>query len=850
MFASEAPLGCSGLLRVAGLPIRYWLAGANPTLFEKVERLERDEELRRACAVRLAERIGQQLVPNPEISREDRCFLLAVRRTLHRGDLIAKVSRERLLNLSGSSDADAELIQALVAMVDRDSAIATLSTEIEVDLAYEQDRLLLLPEQIYHESRVARALPARQVPEEPGLGSPLSRKSRRDRCEHEWRRIARAATRSTPRGWLSHVAFLPIDAATASQPPLAVSEQFTAQWTENVQARRLALMDPPDDWPTPESRLAVNPLRWNADGHLVTVVLGQNEELTQVSVRHTLLLDAICTAFAEAVHTFGELAKALGCVNQDEWLALREFVRRLVVLGILQPSAPPLAQLEQRATPGQTFAHLAGVEGDQGGWVDVYRYAETGISGNLAREVQRGVSQALRVLALMRDGIPDLPRWAVATSERSWSLTEILRAELGANDKPMSSREDMDNADGRPYPASPTSGYARLVNELVERAEHGTEMVIDSQLLDECSATRGVLNWPVDCLVRVPVQGVGFTAVLDSLRPPGKLDARFADTMVDLHGVIPHVEAYRAFLRRLEQLTGILLVELLAPPLTDEAANAVRRPIYTRAWTGDPHADAYLRGDTDPGRYIPPNAIRIRRIEGRLRAEVDGQPIWPVYHATRTFEQPWNRLARVLLSAAPLDLPMAYDRMNHSLRLLSTLLPEQPMVPRISVSAGIVLSPAQWSVSLDQLWDRSAPMTAKLRGLIRLRNRYSIPRWVYLIRGDHKPPVACDLESIHAIRTIECCTTGGAPLKVIEMLPTPDQFFVIDHAHGSWGDRLGSQLQLRLPCDESATAMATRVAPAVLAALDSPGPVTDRSMAPSGCRGPTAPYDQPTINTH
>ena len=36
-----------------------------------------------------------------------------------------------------------------------------------------------------------------------------------------------------------------------------------------------------------------------------------------------------------------------------------------------------------------------------------------------------------------------------------------------------------------------------------------------------------------------------------------------------------------------EQLTGILFVELLLPPLQDGAANAVRRPVYTSAWTGD-----------------------------------------------------------------------------------------------------------------------------------------------------------------------------------------------------------------------------------------------------------------------
>jgi Lantibiotic dehydratase, N terminus len=836
MFASEVPLGCSALLRIAGLPIRYWLAGANPTLFEKVERLERNEEARRARAIQLAERIGEQLVPKPALTRDDRAFLLAVRRSLHRGDLIGKVSREHLLTVSGLADGDAELVQALVAMVDQDRAIATLSAEVEADLAQEQDRLWLLPEQISRESRVARALLAPQDPEEPGHGSQPSRRSRRRRGEHQWRRIARAATGSTPRGWLSHVAFLPIEAA-ARLPPPTVTEQFTAQWMENVRARSLALTDPPDDWPASESRLAVNPLRWDVDGCLACVVLDENREHTQVAVRHTSLLDAICTALGDSVHTFGALAETLGCVNQsDEWLALRGFVRHLVVLGILQPSAPPEVQLERRAIPGQIIAHATDVEAETGGWVDVYRYAETGVSVNLVQDVQRGVSQVLRVLSLIRDGMPDPYRLPVSTSERSWSLTEILRAEFGSGDKPMN-REDTDLTDRRSVSASPTSGFARLAGAIAEQSAHAGELVIESALLDECGAPNGALTWPVDCLVRVPGQGAGFTAVLDQLWPPGMLDARFVDTLVDMHGIVPHVEAYRAFLRQMEQLTGILFVELLLPPLHDGAANAVRRPVYTSAWTGDPHTAAYLRGDADPGRYIPLHAIRIRRSDGRLRADVDGQPIWPVYHATRSFSPPWDRLAWLLLATAPLELPWDFGGLIDSL----TRLPGQHSAPRISVSGGIVLSPARWRVSADHLWDRDAPATTKLRTLIRLRHRYSLPRWVYLDRSDDKPPVPCDLESVHAIRAIQRWTSGNAPLNVIEMLPAPDELLVVDRAHND-GDRLAAQLHLRFPCDESATAMATRVRPAVLAAFGQPDLVPDGRMARMGGRDPPAPH--------
>lgn len=821
MFAAEAPLGCSALLRVAGLPIRYWLEGASPQLFGMVEALERSEKERRTCAIELAERIGAQLVPKTTLSRDDRAFLLSVRRCLHRGDLIAKVSREQLLTVCALADADAELVQSLVTRLDQDRAIAMLSTQVETDLAQEHARLLLLPEQICHESRVAQALLAAQEPEEPRLASQVSPKIRRHRCEYAWRSISRATTGSTPRGWLSHVALLAIETPGSSLPPPAVTERFTAQWAENVRAPRLALANPPEDWPTSESRLAANPLRWDVDGRLVCIVLDKNREQTQVSVQRTLLLDGIFSALDNVGRSFGEIARAVGCVNQDEWLALRGFVRHLVVLGVLQPSAPPLIRLERWATPGQTFTRATETQDGHGGWIDVYRYAETGLSGDLARDVQQGMSQAFRLLSLSRDDTTDAAQLALPTSTRSWSLTEIIRDELSVADEPTSNPEDTEPADDRALPASATSRFAQLARDLVERAGSATEVTIGTDLLDQWGAANSVLNWPVDCLVRVPTPGSGFTAVFEDSRPPGVLDSRFADTLSDMHGVIPQVEAYRAFLRRLEQLTGFLFVELLAPPLTDGAANAVRRPIYTSAWTGDPHAEGYLRGGADPGTYIPMSAISIRRIEGRLRAEVKGQPIWPIYHATRTFERPWSQVARILLATAPIDSPSNYERMSYVLRVLRTLLPQQTAVPRISVSGGIVLAPAQWRVPFDQLWDRSSSGPTKLRAMIRLRDRYSLPRWVYLIRDDNKPPMPCDLESIHVFRTIERYTTGSAPLTLIEMLPAPDQFLTVDRAHRS-GDRLASQLQLRLPCDESATTLADRVAPSVLATLISP----------------------------
>lgn len=832
MATRDSSLGCSGLLRVAGLPIRFWLMAANPALFRRVARLDRVEQERRALAIHLAERIGQQLVPNPALSRDDRAFLLALRRVLHRGDLMTAHIRERVLKISGFSDRDEELIRAVAGLVDRDREVAMFVAEVDAEVAREEERLLLLPEQIVRESRVAQALFSQDELAEWSGNAHLSQKKRRHRFEQEWHRVERAATGSTPRDWFSHVALLAIE-TTAATP--TVSEHFTAQWTENVRTRRLALTDPPDDWPSPDSRLSMNPLHWDSGEQLITVALGRNEEQTHVSVRHTPLLDAICDALAGAAPTFGELAHALGYGQQEERIALQQFVRHLVVLGILQPSASPVVRLERQATPGRTFVHLVNNAPNPAGWVDVYRYAERGISKQLVLDVQRGASLALRILNVMREADSDAGRQPIHHADHSWSFSEILKAEFDPGTKPGATEADRERADEWSPSTSPDSGYARLLQKIVERAAGGTEIVIDAQLLDECGANDVRLNWPVDCLVRVPVPGSGYTAVLDQIWPPGTLDARFADALFEQHGVVPHVEAYRAFLRRLEQLTGVLFVELLAPPLTDGAANAVRRPAYTRAWTGDPDSATYLPCGPGPGRYIPLDAIRIRRVDGKLRAEVGGQPIWPVHHATRSFSPPWDRLARVLLATAPVELPWDYQRVIRSL----TRLPELHTVPRILVSGGIVLSPALWRLSTEQLWERSAPLPAKLSALVRLQSRHALPRWVFIIPADQKSAVPCDLESIQAIRAIERHATDIEELALTEMLPAPDQLLVVDRAHNC-GDRLASQLQLRFPCDESPAAMASRIAPAVRAAFGLPELMLDDSGATSGCRGPPA----------
>jgi|GEM_PF-2597847 len=823
----DAAFSDSGLLRIAGLPIRYWLAAANAEMFDRIRRLDREEGARNAEARLLAERIGSVLIPDPALTREDRRFLLAVRRSLHRGETIAGIGGSSFLDIPVSSVDAGDLIRALVAISDRDRTLATLSSGIEADLKGEQERLFFLPEDIYRDSPTARSF----LPGHDRSGPVRNQKQRRHRFEYEWHRIVRAATGSTPRDWLSHVALLPIGPSTLMPP--SVREQFTAQWTSNVRTRRLELADPPADWPVNESRLAMNPLHWDADNNLV-IAMVTSGELAHVSVKHTTLLDAICENLKDAVLTFGDLADALGCVREDDRLALRVFVRHLVSLGILQTSEPPIVRLERLAIPGVTFAGPVEAEGSRTAWVDVYRYVDGGVSGNIARDVQEGALLAWRLMRHMRADTAVLNERAAPTVERTWMFTDILRDTL---DTYATAMEDGSHANAveEDSSAPASAAFTSFLGELGDRFGSGSGIVIDASALDEWGISPGEPNWPFDCLVRVPSEGADFTAVLDQLLAPGLLDSRFADTLADIHGDLPHVEAYRDFLSCLEEVTGVLFVELLTPPLSDGAANAVRRPMYTPAWTGDPLNEIYLCPGKGPERYIPLHAIRIRRTGGVLRADVHGQPIWPVHHATRSFSPPWDGIARVLLATAPAVLPGGFPRMRDTL----TRVFDKPTTPRISLSGGIVLSPARWLIPADQLWHDDVPGTTKIRTLIRLRDRYSLPRWVNLVSGGDETHVPCDLESMIAIRTIERHMRNRTQLHLIEMLPSPDQLLVVDRAHRK-EDRLASQMQLRFPHDESPRALAHRIAPDIIAALDGADLPQRAVMTSSNCRGPPA----------
>lgn len=799
-----------GLLRVAGLPIRFWLAATDPGLAERVRRLVEQEDVRTVAGARLAEQIGERLVPRHELSRADRAQLLDLRRRLHNGELVAGVP-DGVLDRVASVESD--LAHELAALPSRDAELACSAAELEEAAGHEEVRLAELTALIRAESEIARALLPVVAP--PPIEE--SAKSRRHRFEHEWRHVVRATTNSTPRGWYSHVGVVTASATDAAEQ-ITAGTAFSTRWTENVRTRRrAAAAESSEDWPEDVTPLALDPLQWATDDLLVTVVLDRHEEPMQASIRRTPLVEAVRRELAGAPLTFESLARRLGCEDGEPRAALRGFVRHLALLGVVTPGVAPRATTDRTARPQRPAPATTG-------WLDVYRDIRGVLPDRRAAAIEDGVQMARRLLALRdpsaSDPVPEVP-------DRVWTLADVLRDELAAE---HSGAADPDAGHGSPTPTPAPGPLATFLDRVLDRTAAGRDVVVDAAALDEAGAPPPPA-WPVDCLLRLPADGAGYPGVVDKLWPAGALGSRFAEALRELDRRPPDVEEHRAMLRHVEELTGFLVVEILAPPLSDGAANAVRRPAYTRAWTGDPHAGAYVDGD--PGRYVPLGDVVLRRNGGRLTAEAGGRPIWPVHHATRSFSPPWDRVARILLAAAPLDLE--WSPVDPAAIL--ALPPGRSSQPRVTVAGGLVVAPAQWRVTTGDLWDVSRPLGERLRALARWRARLGLPRWVHVVPSGGAP-VPCDLDSVLAVRTVESAARRGESVRIVETVPAPDELLVADSAHAA-ADRLVSQLQLRVPVGADPRADAHRIAAAVVTSV-TPRPVHAAPPPSTGSPGDDA----------
>ena len=201
----------------------------------------------------------------------------------------------------------------------------------------------------------------------------------------------------------------------------------------------------------------------------------------------------------------------------------------------------------------------------------------------------------------------------------------------------------------------------------------------------------------------------------------------------------------------------------------------------------------------------------LRREGDRIVARVDGRPVWPIHHATRSAVPPWDELVGLLMSAAPRPLPLAF---GPDLRRPLDAFPGLAFLPRVTAGA-LVISAAQWRIGRAELWPVDAPMVLKARRLDALRARLGLPRWVGVTDPRRGGSIGCDLESLRAIRTFDRVLGEDAEtVTVAEALPVPTEHPVTDGA----GARHAAQLMLRLPADATPDDLARSAASAVHAA--------------------------------
>ncbi|MEU2184614.1 lantibiotic dehydratase, partial [Streptomyces thermolilacinus] len=685
-------------------------------------------------------------------------------------------------------------------------------------------------------------------------GASWQGKQLRKRSAYLWRVLGRMAAKTTPRGWAGHVAVAPVGRADGAVTLLAGRTALGAVAlgeVENVHlvqagGRPVDLLDAP-----PSTLLAPAPLHFTAgdpaDGTAVlrcwVVEPRDPGRLRQVVLRRTGALARVLALLADGPVALGDVEKALlagaAGMRPSDPAVLRGFLRHLAGTGVLQVCAAPRQRygawsppggalprpleaagggtgLAQRAADGggAELARTAAADGGgagareaAGAWfVDVYRRADTVVGARAADRVYDGVRVAARIAAL-RDAVvvrpADVP-WRIGPEPRP--VSELLADRLAPAEGPApvtpQGYAGWPAAGGPGFGArgsgAPGTAYAALLDHLAARA--GEDRVdLDDGLLDEFGAPpacEALPPWPFDCLLRPLSGGTGSpAAVLETASPAGVLDARFADGLRALDGGYGAADAYRAFLAELERRTGVRFVELLVPPLAERAANAVRRPVVTSWWTGDPDPTPYYVPGGGEARYLPLDRITVRVRDGQLVAEADGRRIVPVHHATRSPAPPYDVLLRLLLSAG---LPVT--RRVVRLDGLESALPGCARLPRLTVAGGaLVVAPATWRLDRARLWHPRDGALAKVRALAVLRRSAGLPRHVFLRTAIGAKPVPADLDSVTAVPLVErlCAQRAGGELYAEEMLPGPDGLTLRDPLHG--GAPVAAQVLLRLP---------------------------------------------------
>ncbi|MEU9198146.1 lantibiotic dehydratase [Streptomyces hundungensis] len=833
-------------------------------MFERVGAYDRARRRQADRARALAEQVGDTVIPRPELSDADRGKVLALRRRLHGGAAPGAQDCELLQSLAMVPEV---LVEETVRLHRDGTQLARTRQTLDRAVAEEVERVGGLGWALACRHPVMRAFLDDAVPElalrierQLAQGELWSGKRLRKSSAYLWRALGRAAAKTTPRGWVGQVAPVAIGSQAVDgqaagrtrqdEPPRLLApgtalDALAAEVSENVHAVRTRLSGVDLATADPETLLAPAPLHFFVPGQdaedngttgLVrcsVVDPSVRGRMRQVELRRTRPLDAVLVVLAHGPRPLEEIEATLLGPQADADGAVRGFLAHLHQLGVLQVCATPRrrhsgwlapdAVREQNGLPRPKPLGTAQ-------FVDSYRMAQGAAFGpatvpaEAADAVRDGLRIAARLAALREaDHRPDafrreLPEELQALDEHPRALSELL-TERGPGQDNTSSRQtdghftapERRRYEGWHPARTAHSGYSRLLAHLATRC--GEQQVdITDALLDAFDAPPGdavLPPWPVDCVLR-PLAGPGPSAVLETASPAGILDARFADTLHALHGGYGNTERYRAFLAAVEREADVDFVEVLVPPLAERAANAVRRPLLTSWWTGDPDPAPYFGTPSPAARYLPLDRITLRRDGGQVIAEADGRRIVPIHHATRNALPPYDALLRLLMAAS-------HPGTSYLVRLdgLAGAFPRAERLPRLTVGGRLTVSAATWRLPCTALWCGNDRDLDKIRDLTALRREVGLPRYAFLRHGAGAKPVPVDFTALPTLRIIDRLLAqgddcdGGVPLLVEEMLPAPDALVLRDRAYHnasrnpSDGAFIAAQLLLRLPHDRA-----------------------------------------------
>ena len=821
-------MGSGALLRIAALPLRSYAQAGSPELFDQLFRLDAQATSYAASARAAAADLGKVLIPRPGLSAGERGTVLALRRALHRGDLVHGDQARQVAALAAGQGTDAELAARLSGLAQWADELRSAADSATEAVAAELDRLLGLPWRLLHEYPAGRlALTEGDLPAAADVearlaeGEPWTTKRMRQRDDYLWRMIARGSTRSTPRGWLAHsVALTVASSGWTAGTQVLIEDLVAVEVTQNIdhilaEADRLTTGQPRDDLTVSRA-----PLAWIENDYLLAWQLRGEERtsLTLTRLRRTGLLDAIWGRLAGGPEPMTDLVRELVGPDEAKAVAVARFLAQLTSVGACQIARPPTAGRSgltslSRRRPG---AGLAAADG----YRDVYRSACAPLARAHGADLAGAVTLALRVMACAERGAEPMPAKLPA------SLTEEPRPLLEVAADCVHGEEDIGAHVHRhdwQVPVTGDTGYQRmhawLTAQLPGAADGGGQAIdIDAAMLDAWDVPQACPSWPTDVLVR-PLAGgaAGPIAVLSALSPAGVLDARFMPALGGIGEPLPQAVAYQLFLDRLSGLAGVPFVEVLIPPLSARAANAVRRPCYTRYWTGDPDPSCYFDA-VRPSEYLPLAAITVRREGQAVVAEHDGRRIWPVIHTARVASGPWLIVRSLLSLASPQSDRQSWRSLSYSLPAW----PDHGQIPRITVGGKLVLTASQWRVRRGDLGSPQDRLVDRARALATLRRTRSLPRWVTIRAESHDEPVVADLDSLRTLRTVDRVPAKHETLTFAELIPGPDELPVRDLAEpasqGHW-----AELLLRLPFAASPEIEAAAVASGYLSSRQSPG---------------------------